>query len=64
MHFLWDECESKEWVDQWSCRPLQTLDTYQLPRALQMNWIEASMDFDHVSDIVELGNLGCNVLQF
>ncbi|XP_057867281.2 uncharacterized protein LOC131074642 [Cryptomeria japonica] len=57
MHFVWDEFESKEWVDQWSCRPLQTLDTYQLPRALQMNQIEASVDFDHVSDIVEPGHV-------
>ena len=25
MHHLWEECESKDWVDQWSCRPLHPI---------------------------------------
>ena len=53
MHHLWDECESKEWVDQWSCRPLHPIDSYQLPTTLQLNQVEASIDFEHVSNLVE-----------
>ena len=30
MHHLWDKCESKEWVDQWSSRYLHPIDSYQL----------------------------------
>ena len=52
MHHLWDECESKEWVDQWSCRPLHPIDSYQLPTVLQLNQVEASIYFEHVSNIV------------
>ena len=37
MHHLWDEYESKEWVDQWSCRPLHLIDSYQLPTIRQLN---------------------------
>lgn len=55
MHHLWDECESKEWVGQWSCRPLHPIELYQLPTTLQFNWVEASTDFEHVFDLVELG---------
>ena len=53
MHHLWDECESKEWVDQWYCRPLHPIDLYQLPIALQLNQVEASTYFEHVSNLVE-----------
>lgn len=55
MHRLWDECESKEWVDQWSCRTFHPIDSYQLPIALQLNQVLASTDFEHVSNLVELG---------
>ena len=34
MLHLWDECKSKEWVDQWSCRLLNPIDSYQLPKTL------------------------------
>ena len=37
MHHLWDECESKEWVEKWFCRPLHPIDSYQLPTTLQLN---------------------------
>ena len=37
MHHLWDECESKELVDEWSCRPLYPIDSYQIPTTLQFN---------------------------
>ena len=53
MHNLWYECESKKWVDQWCCRPLHPIDSYQLPTTLQLNWVEASIDFEHVSNLVE-----------
>ena len=53
MHHLWDECELKEWIDQWSCRPLHPIDSYQLPTTLQLNWVESSKHFEHVPHLVE-----------
>ena len=55
MHHLWDECELKEWVEQWSCRPLHPIDSYQLPTILQLNQVETLTYFEHVSNLVELG---------
>ena len=55
MHHLWNKYESKEWVDQFYCITLYPIDSYQLPTTLQLNQVEASIDFDHVSDLVELG---------
>ena len=45
MHHLWNEYESKVWVDQCSCRILHPIDSYQIPTRLQLNQVEASIDF-------------------
>lgn len=61
----YNECESKEWVDEWCMRPLIPLETYRRPSALQLTQMEASIDFDHVSDLVQPGKLStCNFLYF
>ena len=55
---VWDECESKEWVDEWQLSYLSPLDTYQPPTTLELTQMESSVDFDHISDLVQPGNIG------
>ena len=54
---VWDECESKEWVDEWQLSYLSPLDTYRPSTALDLTQMESSIDFDHISDLVQLGNI-------
>jgi len=53
----WDECESKEWVDEWWLSYLNPLDMYQPLTALELTEMESSVDFDHISDLVQPGNI-------
>ena len=54
MHHLWDECESKEWVEKWYCIPFHPIDLYQLTTTLQLHQVQASTNFERASDLVEL----------
>ena len=53
----WDDYESTEWVDKWDIRVLDPIDTYHPPQALEMVEMDSSIDFDHFSDVVQLGNI-------
>ena len=53
----WDECESTKWVDKWDIRVLDSIDTYHPPQALEMVEMDSSIDFDHLSDLVQPGNI-------
>ena len=53
----WDDCESLEWVDKWDIRVLDPIDTYRPPQALEMVEMDLSIDFDHLSNPVQPGNI-------
>ena len=53
----WDDCELIELVDKWDIWVLDLIDTYHLPQALKMVEMDSSIDFDHLSDLVQPGNI-------
>ncbi|CAF1252615.1 unnamed protein product [Rotaria magnacalcarata] len=57
--FAWNECESQQWVDEWTCIPLIPLNTHQVPQALQLagssDQMTTSPDFDQVSYLIQQG---------
>ena len=54
---IWDECESTKWVDKWDIQVLDPIDTYCSPQALEMVEMDSSIDFDHLSDLVQPSNI-------
>ena len=53
----WDECESTKWVDICDIGILNPIDTYRPPQALEMVEMDSSIDFDHLFDLVQPGNI-------
>ena len=53
----WDDYESTKWVDKWDIRVLDPIDTYHPPQELEMVEIYLSIDLDHLSDLVQPGNI-------
>ena len=53
----WDDCESTEWVEKWDIRVLNPIDTYRPPQALEMVEMDSSIEFDFLSNLVQLGNI-------
>ena len=52
----WDVCESLDWVDGWDCisLPLDQCAIVELT-SLEEDQSSISIDFDHVSDLVQPG---------
>ena len=53
----WDNYESTEWVDKWDIWVLDPIDTYRSPQALEMVEMDSSIEFDHLSNLVQPGNI-------
>ena len=52
----WDECELLEWVDIWHRVALGTnMSLVNEITLLEENETKISMDYDHISDLVQLG---------
>ena len=49
----WNGCESKESVDEWYTRILSPLASYQPHESLQLTEMESSIEFDHLSDLLQ-----------
>ena len=65
-------CVEENWdsVDKWDIVVLDPIDTYHPPQALDMVEMDSSIDFDHLSNLVQLGNIYismnsiCNFITF